>query len=53
MINPTNVESMLSQIRQYQDQAAQGVKLQANEVWPADPPVFPGLQTPLRERCKK
>lgn len=35
MINPTNiqgVESMLSQIRQYQDQAAQGVKLQVNEL---------------------
>lgn len=35
MVNPTNmqgVESMLSQIRQYQDQAAQGVKLQANEL---------------------
>lgn len=35
MINPTNmqgVESMLSQIRQYQDQATQGVKLQANEL---------------------
>jgi len=35
VVNSTNmqgVESMLSQIRQYQDQAAQGVKLQANDL---------------------
>jgi flagellar hook-basal body complex protein FliE len=35
VVNPTSmqgVESMLRQIRQYQDQAAQGVKLQANEL---------------------
>lgn len=35
MVNSTNiqsVESMLSQIREYQDQAARGVKLQGNEL---------------------
>ncbi|MDE0746910.1 MAG: flagellar hook-basal body complex protein FliE [Porticoccaceae bacterium] len=35
MVNPTNIqniESMLSQIRSYQGQAAQGVKLQPNEL---------------------